>query len=84
MTQIAALARSYTTGGGLLMDVENDEITARANDEISAVIVLATARLVTNPAQVTQGADGYSVSGGFQGWTMAERLVLDEYRRKAG
>jgi len=42
------------------------------------------ARLVTNPAQVTQGADGYSVSGGFQGWTMAERLVLDQYRRKAG
>ena len=29
-----------------------------------------------------EDADGYSARGGFQGWTLTERLVLDNYRRK--
>lgn len=85
VTQVAALARAYTRDAGFLFSNVNDVVTATPNDEISAVIILATARLVTNPAQVTrEAADGYEVSGGFQGWTLAEKCVLDRYRRKAG
>ncbi len=45
--------------------------------------MLGAARLAVNPAQLTsEDADGYSARGGFSGWTLAERLVLDNYRRK--
>lgn len=85
VAQVAALARAYTRGSGFVMAIENDVVSARPNDEIAAVIILATARLVTNPAQVTsEEADGYRTSGSFQGFTIAERAVLDRYRRKAG
>lgn len=85
IVQVGALARAYTRGSGFMMTIENDVVSARPNDEIAAVIVLATARLVVNPAQVqSEEADGYRTSGSFQGFTIAERAVLDRYRRRAG
>ncbi len=85
VAQIATMARAYTRGSGFLMTIENDVVTARPNDEIAAVVLLATARLVTNPAQVnSEEADDYRTSGSFQGWTLPERAVLDRYRRRAG
>jgi predicted xylose isomerase-like sugar epimerase len=85
IAQVSALCRSYTRGAGFMMTIENDVVSARPNDEIAAVIILATARLVTNPAQVqSEEADGYRTSGSFQGFTLPERAVLDRYRRRAG
>jgi len=70
------LARAYTRGAGF-------DSFGEPNAEIESVVMLAAARLATNPAQVeSESADSYSVRGGFQGWTLAERLVLDNYRRK--
>ena len=71
------LARAYTRGAGF-------DSFGEPNAEIESVVMLAAARLVPNPAQLTsEDADGYSARGGFQGWTLTERLVLDNYRRKA-
>jgi hypothetical protein len=52
--------------------------------DLRAVAMAAAARLLPNLAQVEyESTDGYAVRGGFAGWTLAERLVLDRYRRKA-
>jgi hypothetical protein len=80
--EIAQLARSYTRGSGFLIQDSDNAVVFTPNAEIASVIVLATARLVTNPAQVQrEEADGYAVAGSFQGWTLPERAVLDRYRR---
>ena len=86
---LTTMARSYTRGGGFYIDntdlASGGVFYADPNDEISMVVILAAARLVTNPAQVqSESADGYSTQGSFSGWTLTERLVLDRYRRKAG
>ncbi len=71
------LARAYTRGNGFFDSFGNPD------PEIESVVMLAAARLATNPAQVeSESTDSYSVRGGFHGWTLAERLVLDNYRRK--
>lgn len=57
------------------------------NDELEAVIVTASARMVSNPGQLpidlTTGAFGQSIRGAFQGWTLAELFVLNRYRKRA-
>lgn len=77
LPHLTLLARAYTRGEGF---ADGDT----PNAEIESVIMLAAARLATNPAQLAvEEADGYSARGGFQGWTVAERLVLNRYRRLA-
>lgn len=80
ITNITLMARAYTRGNGFNTDGE-------PNDEIAAVITLAAARLAANAPQllstVTVGHRTRTYSSSFQGWTLAERLVLDRYRRKA-
>jgi len=57
------------------------------NDELEAVIVTATARLITNPGGIPvdhqAGAFTHSLRGAFTGWTLAELAVLNRYRRRA-
>lgn len=88
IVQISALARAYTRGMGFRITnvhLGNNVFSAEPNDEIAAVIIMATARLVVNPAQVaSEEADGYRTQGAFGGWTLAERMLLDRYRLKAG
>ena len=63
---------------------------ARPAADLAAVAVSATLRLAPNPAQRTieqtsTSGDGGSmrrVEGSFVGWTLAERAVLDRYRRR--
>ncbi len=74
---VGAMAHAYTRGGGF---------TAREPyDDVAAVIITATARLLPNPSQdVTSAIDDYSVRHGvFNGWTLAESFVLNRYRRRA-
>ena len=75
---ITEMARTHTRGVGFN---DNDE----PNDAISAVIVTATARLVSNPTSLQSSQAGPMMARHtvFQGWTLIELSVLDGHRRKA-
>ncbi len=56
--------------------------------DLAAVALAATLRLVPNPAQrrsesTTTDAGSHRIEGGFDGFTLAETLVLNRYRRRA-
>ena len=72
---VTQMARAYTRDGGF--------VDGSPNDEIAAVIVAAAARLVANPEQIPTTVGTLSVRGGFSGWTLAERLTLNRYRKQA-
>lgn len=79
LTIITAMASAYTRGQGF---------TAGApNDEIRAVILTASARLISNATGLlynqVEGPSQIQYSSAFSGWTVAELLVLNRYRRRA-
>lgn len=77
--QITALAKAYTRGRGFTDTGPNDDITA--------VIVMAAARVAANPRQfgVELPANGNPLvyRGGFTGWSLAEQAALNRYRVRA-
>lgn len=75
---ITEMARTHTRGIGF---DEQDE----PNAAISAVIVSAASRLVSNPSstQMEQAGPFTARHTVFQGWNLLERAVLDAHRRKA-
>ena len=85
---VTALARSYTRGRGFTLaydytsDGEFADVVEPAED-IAAVIVTATARLVANPEQIQTAVGSVQVRGGWQGWNLAEQIVLNRYRVRA-
>lgn len=72
---ITAMASAYTRGNGFT--------TGEPNDEISAVITTATARLMANPDQVQYRAGEVSYQSSFAGWTLAETFTLNRYRKRS-
>lgn len=72
---VTQMARAYTRDGGFTDGVPNAEI--------AAVITTAAARLVSNPEQLSTTIGTISIRGGFSGWTLAERLTLNRYRKQA-
>lgn len=76
---VTTMAKAYTRGRGFDSN--------QPNAEIAAVITTASARLATNPGQLshtdTAGPFGHTVNGGFSGWTLAEQFVLNRYRARA-
>lgn len=76
---VTAMAAAYTRGQGFTGGVPNDEI--------SAVILSASARLLSNPSGLayseTEGPSSVSYHGAFTGWTVAETFVLQRYRVNA-
>lgn len=76
---ITTIAKAYTRGRGFDGNVPNEEI--------SAVITTAAARLAANGPQLavdrTIGPFTESLRGGFTGWTIAELYVLNRYRVRA-
>jgi hypothetical protein len=72
---VTAMVRSYTRGNGFTG-------TSPA-DDIRAVILTATARLMANPEQLGYQRGSVSLSGGFTGWSLAETFVLNRYRKRA-
>lgn len=72
---VRAMAQAYTRDQGFTHGLPNDEI--------SAVIITATARLMANPDQITHTVGTVSLGGGFSGWTLAELFVLNRYRKRA-
>lgn len=79
LSVVTAVAQAYTRGAGF--------DAGQPNDEISSVIVLATARLLRNPSQLPvreqYGAVIVDYRGGFTGWSLAERETLNRYRVQA-
>ena len=72
---ITAMASAYTRGVGFT--------AGEPNEEISAVITTATARLMANPDQVQYKLGNMSFQSFFNGWTLAETFVLNRYRKRS-
>lgn len=72
---VTAMARSYTRDRGF--------VGAAPAEDIAAVIVTASARLVANPEQLATDVGAVSMRGGFAGWSLAELFVLNRYRVRA-
>ncbi len=76
---ITAMARGYTRDRGFE--------TGEPAEDLAAVIVTATARLLANPDQVpndlTAGSFSKRTYAGFTGWSLAETFILDRYRKRA-
>lgn len=73
---ITEMARAYTRDGGF-------DIAGDPNENVAAVIVTATARLLSNPGQLRGSIGGVQTLDGFTGWSLAETFVLNRYRKKA-
>ena len=71
---VTAMARAYTRERGFL--------GGSPLEDVAAVIVTATARLVANPEQIANTSGPFSVAGGFTGWSLAELFVLNRYRKR--
>lgn len=76
---VTAMAQAYTRGQGFT--------DGAPNDELRAVILTASARLVAHPRQLgmseTLGPESASYREGFTGWTVSELFVLNRYRKRA-
>jgi hypothetical protein len=74
---ISAMASSYTRGQGF---TDNNI----PNDQIRAVILTASARLLSNARGLlideTKGPESVSYRSVFSGWTVAELFVLNRFR----
>jgi hypothetical protein len=76
---VTAFCRAYTRGQGF----DDPDLPEEVTEDLRAVIVAATARLLVNPSQVErEEADGYSVVGSFRGFTLPELVVLNGYRKR--
>lgn len=73
---ITAMARSYTRDGGF-------DVGGTPSDDVAAVLVTATARLMTNPEQIRMQVAGVQYNDRFVGWSLAETWVLNRYRKRA-
>ncbi len=78
---VTAFARAYTRGRGF------DAETGEPNNEVAAVITTASARFAGNTAQTstsrTEGEVTNEQRSWFTGWTLAELMVLNRYRKRA-
>lgn len=76
---ITAMVRGYTRDRGFISGVP-------AND-LEAVIVTATARLMANPEQLPKDLNAGPFSqrtyAGFNGWSLAETFILNRYRQRS-
>ncbi len=75
---ITAWVKAHTRGVGFDLFVGPD-------DALAAVIVSATARLTQNPSGLVSVSvdDGSVRKTVFEGFSLVERMILDNYRRKA-
>jgi hypothetical protein len=79
LTVVSAMASAYTRGQGFTNGVPNDEIRA--------VILTASARLISNTTGLLydeiEGPSQISYRSAFTGWSVAEQFVLNRYRVRA-
>jgi hypothetical protein len=76
---VTAMVKGYTRGAGFVDGVPNDELRA--------VILSASCRVIANPRgiEITEavGPQSASFRGAFTGWTVAETFCLNRYRKRA-
>lgn len=77
---VTAKAKAYMRGRGWGTDGEPYR-------DVRAVILTASARLLTDPSQITaqhtMGPFSVSYRNGFDSWTVSELYVLNRYRERA-
>ena len=77
---VKAKAKAYTRGRGWGTDGE-------PYSDVRAVILTASARLLTDTSQITaqhvMGPFSVSYRNGFDSWTVSELYVLNRYRERA-
>ena len=73
---ITAIVRSATRGNGFVNGVPAEDLRA--------VLLTAAARLWRHPAQIdygeTKGPESIFFRGGFEGFSLVERYVINRYR----
>lgn len=77
---VTSFVRGYTRGRGFYFAGDGPPF-----DDVADVIVSAAARYVVNPQQLTRQALGNQVASyaSLEGFTLAEKAVLHNYRRRA-
>lgn len=80
LASVTAFVKGYTRGVGFTATTEGTYVA----EGVAAVIVTATCRSVSNPAQVVREEIGEynAVPARFEGYTLAEQYVLNNYRRR--
>lgn len=80
LVSVTAFVRSYTRGVGFTTTTEGPYV----EQDVAAVIVSATCRSVTNPEQVSRVEVGSynAMPARFEGFTLVEQIVLNNYRRR--
>ena len=75
---VSEMVKAYTRGKGFDLDLN-------PSAALAAAIVSATARLSSNPdGTITVSVDDYQTRKTvFEGFTIAEHMILNGYRRKA-
>ncbi|MGE2835122.1 hypothetical protein [Mycobacterium sp. SMC-4] len=76
---VTALAEAYTRSSGF--------VAGEPNSEIEAVVLGASARVISNPRGIeiteAKGPESAAFRGAFGSWTVAETYVLNRYRKRA-
>ena len=72
---ISGMARIYCRGRGFYAE--------GVSPELQQVILVATGRLVANPEQIQQWVGTIFIAEGFKGWSLAEQVVLNQYRSRS-
>ena len=72
---VASFARSYTRGNGFDGDM--------VQKDIADVITVASIRLLANPDQLDVTVGNVRRGSFWQGWTLAEQIILNAYRKVA-
>ena len=76
VTMASAMTDAYCRGAYL-------KASGETRPGVDAVILMASARMLANPEQLKYGTGVVSFGEGFNSWTLAERAVLDRYRKRA-
>ena len=77
ITMATAMCDAYTRGQHL----KADGLTTRPG--VDAVVQMAAARMLANPEGLRYSTGVVTFNQAFEGFTLAERIVLDRYRKKA-
>ncbi|MDH3025313.1 hypothetical protein QEN35_13045 [Gordonia alkanivorans] len=76
VTMAAAMTDAYCRGAHLKADGDT-------RPGVDAVVLMASARMLANPEGLKYATGVVSFGEGFSGFTLAEQMVLNRYRRRA-
>ena len=76
VTMASAMTDAYCRGAHL-------KASGETRPGVDAVILMASARMLANPEGLKYATGVVSFSEAFNGFTLAEQMVLNRYRRRA-